>query len=76
MVQTAGSVACVAKTNKAFYNVAGTRVIGDGSTVAQVAPLEAANLAKAGSLVLASDIVILETDFEEFVRSLETKNRG
>jgi hypothetical protein len=76
MVQAVGSVNVVVKLNKAFYNTAGTRIIGDGATVADVTPLEASNLAKAGMLVAGSDVLIDEADFATYIKSLESLARG
>lgn len=76
MPQAVGAVNVVVKSGKAFYNTAGSRIIGDGSTVADVKPLEAANLAKAGMLVAGSDVLIDEADFSDFVRSLDAVARG
>lgn len=76
MAQAAGAVNVVVKNNRAFVNLAGTRTIGDGSTVADVTPLEAANIAKAGMLQAGSDVLIDESDFANFVKSLDAVARG
>lgn len=76
MAQAVGSVNVVVKTGRAFYNTAASRIIGDGSTAADVTPLEAANLAKAGMLQAGSDVLIDEADFAGFVKSLESAYRG
>jgi len=75
MVQTAGRVNVVPKDEKWYYRYDGTRVEGDGSTADDVDPKEAANLSLAGSLVAASDVKILSTDFNDYVLSLQNKNR-
>lgn len=76
MAQATGAVNVIVKLNKAFFNTAGTRIIGDGATAADVKPLEAANLAKAGMLQSGSDVLIDEADFSDFVRSLDAVARG
>ncbi len=75
MTQGAGLVNVVVKDEKWFYAATGTRTEGDGSTAVDVDPKEAANLALAGSLVVASDVKILAADYADTVRSLQNKYR-
>jgi GH24 family phage-related lysozyme (muramidase) len=76
MAQTVGLVNVVVALNKAYYDDAGTRIIGDGSTADDVTPREAANLSKAGALVANSDVLMDEADFALFIKSLDVINRG
>lgn len=76
MAQAVGLVNVIVKLNRAFYNSAGARIIGDGATAADVTPREAANIAKAGMLQAGSDVLIDEADFADFVRSLDVTARG
>lgn len=75
MVQGAGLVSVVVKDEKWFYAATGVRTEGDGSTAVDVDPKEAANLALAGSLVVASDVKLLAADFTTTVTSIQNKNR-
>jgi hypothetical protein len=75
MVQTAGRVNVVVKDEKFFYQYDGTRLEGDGSTAFDVDPKEAANLALAGSLVVASDVKQLAADYTTSVTSIQNANR-
>lgn len=76
MVQGAGLVNVVVKNTVGYFDDADAWALGDGATADDVAPRTAANLAMSGGLVDASDVKILATDFADYVRSLEQKNRG
>lgn len=76
MAQTKGLVNVVVKAARAYFDDAGTRIIGDGATADDVLPREAANLSKAGSLQANSDVLMDEADFAIYIKSLEAENRG
>jgi hypothetical protein len=76
MAQTIGLVNVVVKADRAYFDDAGTRQFGDGSTADDVSPREAANLSKAGALVANSDVLMDEADFAKYIKSLDVENRG
>ena len=76
MAQTVGKVNVVVQDSKWYYDDAGVRTEGDGSTADDVTPREAANLSKAGALQADSDVLMDEADFALFIKSLDVINRG
>lgn len=76
MVQGAGLVNVIVKNKVGYFDDASVWIQGDGATADDVTPRTAAALALAGALVAASDVKILATDFADFVRPLESKNRS
>ncbi len=76
MVQAAGLVNVVVKNQVGFTTSAGMTTLGDGATAADVFARDAADLAKVGALVSASDVKIRASDFSDFVLDQEDKDRA